>query len=374
MKIFFAIFFGLSGCIPAVISQTHHGRPLPNTGISGVYEVVLGCKDAQFAIRYFSEFGFRVVDSATFSPEQAQQLYGYKALLKSYRLQNGETDSHGLLRIHQWSNWLGPGVGYSEPETIGSRMAVMMTEDIHRLYDIYSALRDKKEKWLPTPPVSDDLFGLNKPDSISFFKRPVYVKENAVYGEFFNHVFFQRYGYSIPGYGTINKNAPLKTSEFTHHDWIIKVDSMEQLYYLQTALGLKAEKEPVVDGDYLKGPKEVFMMRPGYSHYYMGFVSPNNICGKLKFFMPLSPKPDKSRHQRIGEPGITLHTFFVPELEKVYQLVKEHQLNPGKIVKNEFGEKSFMFKGPEGALWQILEKKTTVNRPETQIKIVFTNN
>ena len=217
----------------------------------------------------------------------------------------------------------------------------MMTTDINRLYDIYSYARQNKKSgtWLPTPPVSDDLFGLNKGGDNDFFKRPILVKENAVYGAFFNPVFFQRNGYAIPGYGTINPNAPLKTSEFTHHDFMIQVKNMSDLSYLRDVLGLKSEGEPSIDGDWMAGPRVTFMMEAGYSHWYQGWVSPNNMCGKLKFFMATSPKPDRSAHQRVGELGITLHSFYTAKLAMVHELATKNGLKPTTILPNEFGEK-----------------------------------
>ena len=345
---------------------------IPNTGISGVYEVVMGATNSNYTIQYFNEFGFTVIDSTQLSKAQSIALYGVASAAKIFRLQNGKIDSHGLLRIIEWEQPLGNGVGYAEPETVGQRMSVMLTSDIIRLEDIYKILRSQQLKWLPTVPIFDDPLRINKNNEISFFKRPVGVRENAVYGELFNHVFFQRYGYTIPGYGTINENAPLKTSEFTHHDFMILVDSMQQLMYLQTALGLKAEREPTTDGDYLKGPKATFLMPDGYSHQYQGFVSPNNICGKLKFFMASNKnKPNASAHQRLGEPGITMHSFYTPKLLYVHELVTKHGLKPTGIQKNEFGEMSFLFRGPEGATWQIIEKTTTSNKPVTELKTII---
>ena len=350
------------------------GDSIPNTGISGIYEACIATDKPAYHLAYFAEFGFRATDSATVTREQAVKLYGVPSALKSYRLQNGDIDAHGLIRLLVWQKPLGEGVGYSEPETIGSRMMVMKTKDIVRLTDIFKMLRfEKQQKWLPTEPLFDDPLRINKNGETDFFKRPVGVRENAVYGEYFTHVFFQRYGYEIPGYGTINANTPLKTSELTHHDWFIKVDSMQQLMYLQTALGLKAEKEPEIDGDWLKGPKAVFQMKDGYTHWYQGFVSPNNICGKLKFFVPRGPKPNQSARQRIGELGLTLHSFYTKKLDYVYLLIKRHGIKTAEIANNEFGERSFVFRGPEGANWQIIERLADPkNLPETKTVFNFT--
>lgn len=357
------------------INKTHSQTTiLPNTGISGIYEVMVGTNNASFHKNYFAEYGFVVVDSGSLTKEEALKIYGVNSGLKSYRLQNGEIDSHGLLRLLVWENPVGNGVGYSDPETIGSRMAVMKTKDIVRITDIYKMLRfEKQQKWLPTEPLFDDPLRINKNGETNFFKRPIGVRENAIYGEYFTHVFFQRYGYEIPGYGTINTNAPLKTSEFTHHDWFVQIDSMQQLNYLQTALGLKAEKPPEVDGDWLKGPKAVFKMEDGYTHWYQGFVSPNNICGKLKFFMPRSPKPNRDADQKIGSLGISLHSFYTPKLDMVFALVQQHGFKPFAISKNEFGERSFVFIGTGNVAFQLIEKLTEPkNKPVLKTEFVWT--
>ncbi len=355
--------------------MTTKKNKLPNTDISGVYEVMLGTDDATYAKKYFADFGFRVTNSASISASEAAKIYGVHSDLTSYRLQNGKIDSHGLLRILEWKKPLGEGIGYTPVETIGSRIAVMRTNDIFRLYDIYKTARDiGKKPWLPTEPISDDLFGLNTGQR-DFFNRPILVRENAVYGQFFNHIFFQRYGYIIPGYGSIENDTKLKTSEFTHHDFIINATSMNQISYLSTALGLEAEDEPVIDGDWLKGPKQVFQMQPGFSHWYQGFKSPNNICGKLKFFIPNGLTPNKSKQQRIGEKGITLHSFYTQKLDYVYQLVIDHQnLKCTSIQKNEFDERSFVFSDTTGLSWQIIEKdKELKNKPITQLEFKITN-
>ncbi|HMQ09005.1 MAG TPA: hypothetical protein PKC30_17020 [Saprospiraceae bacterium] len=344
------------------------------TGISGVYEVVLAVNDMDYAKAYWKEYGFRIVDTAVIDADRAFQLYGVQSKLYSYRLQNGDIDSHGLLRLIRWENGLGRGVGYSIPETIGSRMSVMKTQDIVRLFDVYSFLRAQGEQWLPTEPITDDLFGLND-GSRNFLNRPVLVRENAVYGEMINHVFFQRYGYEIPGYGTIHPDTPLKTSEFTHHDFIIKAPSMDVVNYVSEVLGFQAEREAVVSGDWQKGPRRVFMMEPGYTHLYKGFVSPNNICGKLKFFIPLGVKPDRSAHQRMGELGNTMHTLFSADIVKIRNLADQYPgLTASPIHKNEYGEQSFTLKDSVGILWQIIEKKDTLHKPETIVRFEFTNN
>lgn len=359
-----------------VLKHPAQAQKLPDTGISGVYEAMTAVTDASFTIRYFNEFGFTVRDSAQFSAEQALALYGVNSALKSYRLQNGAIDSHGLLRILVWEKPTGEGIGYVMPETIGQRMAVMKTKDIIRIVDIYKMERAAGKKWLPIDPIFDDPLKVNVGKKSDFFARPVGVRETAIYGDWFTHVFFQRYGYEVPGYGTIGEHSPLQTSELTHHDFTIKGDIDAVTMYYSQALGLKPEQEKhSVDGDWLKGPKQVFQMPDGYSHDYVGFVSPNNICGKLKFFVPRGgASKDRSEHQRIGELGMTLHSFYTPKLTMVLDLLQKQGIKPSKIQKNEFGENAFVFVGPDGVAWQIIEKFDTKNKPVTKFESKAVNN
>jgi len=100
---------------------------------------------------------------------------------------------------------------------------------------------------------------------------------------------------------------------------------------------------------------------------YRGYVSPNNICGKLKFFVTRGIKPDLSEHQRIGEMGITLHSLYTSKLQMVQDLIKKQEIVPTKILKNEFNGQCFTFKGMDGVSWQIIQKMETQHKPITKL-------
>ena len=348
----------------------------PDTGISGVYEVMVGVAEVRPALEYFEQFGFSEIASAELSAEQAKSIYGVDSALRSYRLQNGEVDAHGLLRLLEWAQPLGPGVGYAPPETVGTRMAVMRTRDVFRLADVFSDLRDGAgEPWLVAGPVYDDLYNATE-GTPSIVNRRAGVREMAVYGRWFNHVFFQRYGYTIPGYGVIGEHSPLGTSEFTHHDFVVAGDLREVTAYYETVFGFTPENDPVIDGDWQVGPQAVFQMAPGRSHWYRGFVSPNDVSGKLKFFSlhGLHVADDRSARQRPGELGITLHSLWTPRLRQVHRLAERAGLNPDAMRSNEFNERSFLLRGPDGATWQVIQRDGSVWQPETRFRLLEVNN
>jgi len=348
----------------------------PDTGISGVYEVIVGVSDAAPALEYFAQFGFTEVASADITSVEASGLYGVDSALRSVRLQNGEVDAHGLIRLLEWAKPTGPGVGYAPPETIGTRIAVMRTRDIVRIADVFTDLRERAgQAWLLAGPIFDDLYDASE-GTPSIVNRRVGVREMAVYGTWFNHVFFQRYGYTIPGYGVIGEHSPLGTSEFTHHSFVVSGDLSEVTDYYESVFGFMSENDPVVSGDWQKGPRTVFLMKPGRSHWYRGFVSPNDVSGKLKFFSlhGLHMADDRSDRQRPGELGITLHSLWTPRLDQVHGLALEAGLHPGAVQDNEFDERSFVMRGPDGANWQIIEREGSAWKPVTKFQLLDVNN
>ena len=64
------------------------------TGVSGVYEVMIGTDNAKDLIQLFSQFGFSVVKEGQYSAQKSQKLYGVNSVLNSYRLQNGMGESN----------------------------------------------------------------------------------------------------------------------------------------------------------------------------------------------------------------------------------------------------------------------------------------
>ncbi|MEM6455777.1 MAG: VOC family protein [Acidobacteriota bacterium] len=347
---------------------------LPDTGVSGVYEAMIATDDAPGLLRLLALFGFRTVAEARVEADAVAAHYGVDGTgLTAYRLQNGAVDAHGLIRLLAWDVPLGPGVGYAPPETLGSRLMVMRTDDIVRIADLFEAARAAGEPWLVTGPVYDDLFGLTE-GTPGLFNRPAGVREMGVYGATVNLVFFQRYAYTIPGYGTVDAETPLRTSELTHHDFVLAIAPGATSLDAATAhyaevLGLRAETDAVRSGDWQIGPQTIFALGPGESHWYRGFVSPNNICGKLKFFVPDVPRSDRSDRQRVGALGISLHSLAVDDPAAIRKALaaRGDGFAIGPLGENPFGETSFVFTGPDGVTWEILQRPAPPEAPPVTV-------
>ncbi|MBF2754360.1 MAG: hypothetical protein ISN29_03755 [Gammaproteobacteria bacterium AqS3] len=335
-----------------------------DTGVSGVYEVMVGVEDADKAVEHFKLFGFRVIQTGEFTAAESRALYGVSSALKSVRMQNAGVDAHGLLRILEWEN-LAPGVGYAPPDTPGQRMAVMRTADIMRIVDVFKDERALGQPWLVIEPTLDVIYqDANKSPGL-YENRRIGVRETSIWGQWFNHIFFQRYGYDVPGYGYINEGSVFRTSEFTHHDFIQDKPLDETVGYYVRALGFQPEQEqPVIDGDWQTGARVVFAMPPGHSHQYIGMRSPNDVSGKLKFFYPFD-RTARSRMDRVAvnAEGINMHSLYVDDVGLVRTLLRRERIRPSAIRLNEYGEESLVFTGPDGAIWQILRLRQPPTRP-----------
>ena len=146
--------------------------------------------------------------------------------------------------------------------------------------------------------------------------------------------------------------------------------------YYESVLGFRQESPAVLDGEWQDGPRVVFDMSPGTSHWYVGFVSPNNICGKLKFFVARdrANARDRSSEQKPGYEGITLHTLWTPKLDLVAELAQRAGIETTAPSNNEFGERSVALRGPDGATWQIIQRSGSVHTPLTELEFTPTNN
>ena len=64
----------------------------------------------------------------------------------------------------------------------------------------------------------------------------------------------------------------------------------------------------------------------------------------------------------------------VPDLGMIHDLAFSHRLEITPVAENEFGEKSFVIHGPDGATWQVIESEGSRNPPVTEFKLVTLNN
>ena len=101
--------------------------------ISGIFENCIGTTDAAAALKYWAELGYKPIQQGQLSAEQAELLYQHPAALTSWRLQNGDSATHGLVRVMLWSQPRNAGLGKTLPMVVGSRWFASLTQDIYTI-------------------------------------------------------------------------------------------------------------------------------------------------------------------------------------------------------------------------------------------------
>jgi uncharacterized glyoxalase superfamily protein PhnB len=319
--------------------------------ISGIYENCVGTTDLEATLKYWQELGYREVKRREFSAEQAAELYGHASRLVSVRLQNGNSADHGNLRIFWWEQPLNEGLTKTLPMVVGSRWFAQMCKDINVIVDAFGDDKANGGDWLTTEPARAIIGTGNQ--GAGLYNRFVGVREMFVIGKETRQAFFQRYGYTRPGYGTIEEASPMGVSEGTHSS-LITADHRHINFYTDV-FGLTATHEPRRSGFQNPPTRQTLMLEEGQEFYLSAFQSPKMIVGLFQVYSPLYPTADKINHSRPGSLGICLFTYKVDDINAFHaKVTASNATNVSPILNNEFGEPSFSLVAPDGYHWVIL--------------------
>ena len=322
--------------------------------ISGIYENCIATTDLEAARRYWGEFGYRPIAEGALAADAAGALYGHASALRAVRLQNGDVATHGLLRLFVWETLRDGGLGRVPPLTVGGRWFIHNCADIWLIKDAFDDLCHWGEPYtVSTPARAQMKFPDPSNTRPSIVNRRIGVRELMVLGEEVRQAFFQRYGYVREGYGTINMNAPLKTSEATHSSFIVSDDSHGQFYV--DVLGMQNTNPLHETSGRNPGNAETLMIDLDQTFTIQGFMAPGTVCGMFQFYRPNWPTADLSASSRPGSRGLTLSTFRVDDIADYHaKVVASPATGVTPVLSNEFGEQSFSFVAPDGVFWTLV--------------------
>ncbi|RCJ19589.1 bleomycin resistance protein [Nostoc minutum NIES-26] len=339
-----------------------HGQ---ETAIEGIYEVCIGIPDPIVAIQYWEQYGYRIGQVGELSADAAEQLYGVNSFLRSIRLYHQNVD-HGLIRLMVWQNPTNQGLGLVSMKVKGNRWATTLTADA---LNILNHVEDAKAAGWPiryTNPYWEVIYNKER-KSRPFIDSAVGVREMLLLQPFTRQVLFQRFGYTLPHYGQIDRNAALKTSQFTHMGMIVQDDSKESLKFYEEVLGLLRVRDDV-ETSYESSPagRELFDLKPGEKYIVTAFDDPRSSKSDLmaarsgRLYIIRFPDAIALESQfeaaKPGSLGMSLYTYRVRGIQAYYDRI---QASPAQkltsIVENEFGEKSFSFIAPDGYFWTLVD-------------------
>jgi catechol 2,3-dioxygenase-like lactoylglutathione lyase family enzyme len=335
-----------------------------STSIEGIYEVCIGVPDPISTIQYWEQFGYRIDRIGELSAAAAQKLYGVNSALRSIRLAHQNAD-HGLIRLMTWQNPTHDGLGMMSMKVKGNRWATTLTTD---MLNILNHVEEADKAGLAvkyTQPHWEIIYNKER-KSRPFIDPAIGVREMLLLQPLSRQVLFQRFGYTLPHYGQIDKTATFETSQFTHIGMVIQDDSKETLKFYEDVLGLLCVRDDIETSyeSSLAG-REIFDLQPSEKFFVTAFDDPRShktdISAARSGRLYIVRFPDSLKLElQFGQAqpgclGMCLYTYRVRGLEEYRDRIKASQAqNITDIVSNEFGEKSFSFIAPDGYFWTFL--------------------
>ena len=345
-------------------------KPAPPMGsIGGVYEVCIGTREPDSTIKYWEQFGFHVGVQGELPAEKAETLYGVRSQLVAIRLHHQDCD-HGLIRLMVWDKPTNEGLGLCKMRTLGNRWGAMMTDDVLAIANHAELAKASGQAIYFFGPMWDVIYDTGKTFE-PFFDKPIGVRELMLIRLQSRQFLFQRYNYRLPNYGKLNRNAPFRTSQFTHVGLIIQDDSQEVLRFYNEVLGLLRfnDEEWVSTYEGTETGRQIFQINPGEEYYTINFDDPRSSkddlqkvrSGRLKVVRYPESLTVEDVHElsRPGCLGISLYTYVVRDINDYHRRVSQSTAeNVTSVLVNEFGERSFSFVAPDNYFWTLVEKSS----------------
>ncbi len=336
-----------------------------STSIGGIYEVCIGVPEPLAAIQYWQQFGYRIDRIGELSAAVADRLYGVNSALRSIRLSHQQRE-HGLLRLMGWERPINAGLGMGTMKVKGNRWATTLTADILNVLNHAQEANKAGLSIKYTTPHWEIIYHKER-QSRPFIDPAIGVREMMLLQPLTRQVLFQRFGYTLPYYGTIDDLAALKTSQFTHMGMVIQDDSKQTLKFYEEVLGLLRVRDDVETSyeSSLAG-REFFDLQPGEKFFVTAFDDPRSSAtdvtaarsGRLYIirFPDNLTLPSQLERARPGCLGMCAYTYRVDRLGEYCERINaSHARNITETIDNEFGESSCSFTTPDGYFWTLLE-------------------
>lgn len=335
------------------------------SSLSGIYEVGIGVPDLNTAIAYWEQFGYRVGEIGDLSATIAQALYATNSNLRSVRLFH-QTADHGLIRLMQWEHPRNEGLELSSMKVRGNRWATTLTADI---LTILNQAEEADRAGFPiryTLPYWEIIYNKER-QMRPFIDVAIGVREMLLLQPLTRQVLFQRFGYTLPHYGQINEQASFKASQVTHMGMVIQDDSKETLKFYEEVLGLLRVRDDVETSyESSQAGRQIFDLQPGEKFFVTAFDDPRSSVTDLQAarsgrlyiirFPEVQSLPDQSDRAKPGCLGSSLYTYQVRDIAAYHDRVQASAAQAvTEIYPNEFGDRSFSFKAPDGYFWTLVE-------------------
>jgi catechol 2,3-dioxygenase-like lactoylglutathione lyase family enzyme len=338
--------------------------------IAGVYEICIGLSQDQYTgdsseLEYWKLFGYTEGATGELSASEAEALYGVESALTAIRLNHQDAD-HGLIRLMIWDEPLNEGLEQVKMLVPGSRWASMLTQDVYRIYNHAQYAQEEGYDIHLVKPQWGVIYKIGEGEP--FFGDMAGVREMILMRPLSRQMFFQRFGYTIPDYGTVNPDCRFKSSQVTHVGLVYESDDGQTADFYGDVLGLLQTKEEYRSdyADLSEATRLIYGMEPGDYYYGYQFDDPRSSTnfqearsGRLLLRRLPSELEEKDylEYSRPGSLGISNYTYRVQDINEYHtKIINSDATGVTAIQENEFGEQSFSFYAPDGNFWTLVEE------------------
>lgn len=331
--------------------------------IGGIYDIGVGVTDMDAAQTLWRSCGYRPGPKGRLSAAEAKALYGVESAVTCVRMLHQDATA-GLIRLMKWDKPIGPGLQMAPLRTHGCRWSVHRTDNIANAYVHGEILRQQgKPIHLVGPHYN---FNLAKK---AFEKKP-FEEQVPASGDVLlfqpeaQLVVMTRMNFAVPKYGTINEDAPLRTSEGCHMAIVIQGNDLSVFDFYEDVIGFKRYHQ--VDIGYQPGSmaSDMFELTPEESFSEVDFDDPEagddhteHLPGRLRCFMMRSPKAPDDRLARAqpGNLGYSFYSIRVGDVSAMHARVSASSATQvSEVLNDEFGTPTFSFVAPDGFTWTVM--------------------
>lgn len=334
--------------------------------VGGAFDACIGVPDLIEAIAYWELFGYRVGDIGHLDAQQARQLYGVHSAARSVRLWHQDAD-HGLIRLMQWAQPTGPGLGLAPFKCVGNRWTAA---EVRQLARIVAHAKYHREGGAQIEVFHPDLVAAPGTSRDSFRRTISGALEMAILQPLYRQVLFERADFPSPLYGRIAAGSLFEASQFTHCCIVTRGIEAGAFDFYDRALGLRKSGDfDLSYADIGSSGKDIFRLREGEGFHMHRFDDPRSgegadkRSGRIIFFnfSAAIEMPDLRSAARPGALGYCLYSLRVRDLERTRRLaIDAGASDVTAICRNEFGESALLLSAPDGTLWNLIDARDTL--------------
>lgn len=309
--------------------------------VGGVYEIAIGVRSLERQVEYWEKLGYRVEQRGALTAEQAGQVYGVAEAVESVRMSQG---GGGRVRLMKWEFGDRDGLAMSPLKVQGGRWAYVPTAAAQTVLRQMRALEKQGGPVAivsasAAQPLLDPGSGTQLLLAIQPYTRSIFYQPGP-----------SRVGTVRVGDG------PFQTGPATHAGIVVQCPK-DSLRFYDEVLGLQRAPEKRFTAQDAVA-RALLDLQPGEEYALVDFAGPGEGAMQLRFvwFAPNVRMPDLRERVRAGATGLWSYTMRVTGIDDWREKVRlGGAADVQAVQRNEFGERSFSFRGPEGGVWSFVE-------------------